>query len=119
MWPPGVAVEPHGEDEARENEGLLFAYAHAVGEDAVAAQECRYRDEKPHVQNLMEAGVNESSTAQRSAHPGHSRFETRVPEKLDWHDVTIVSPLLCLILNIYTMSAPSLLSSSRRPSVSS
>jgi hypothetical protein len=112
MWPARVAAEPH--EEAGENEGLLFAYDNAVEEDAVAAQERRYRDEK-HVQSVPEAGVNESSTAHRRAHPGYLRFETRSPEKLDWRRVTVVSPLFC----IYTMSAPSLTASSRRLSVSS
>jgi hypothetical protein len=112
MWPARVAAEPH--EEAGENEGLL-AYNDTVEEDAVAAQECGYRDEKCHVQSVLEAGVNESGTAERRAHPGHLRFETRGPEKLDWRCVTIVSPLFC----IYTMSAPSLAASSRRLSVSS
>jgi hypothetical protein len=102
MRPEGVAAEPL--HEAKENEGLLFAYENAVGEDALAAEQRSYGDEKRHVQNVLEAGVNESSTAQRRAPPGYPRFETRGPEKLDWRSVTIVSPLFC----IYTMSVPSL-----------
>jgi hypothetical protein len=114
MWPANAATGPH--HEAREHDGLLHEGDIVAGGDEEAAQERWYHDVKSDVEGLFEAGGHESSTAQRSAHPGNSRFETRSFGKLDSRPaVTIVSALF----STYTMSTLRLLSPSRRLTVSS
>jgi hypothetical protein len=99
MWPANAATGPH--QEARENDGLLYEAGRVVGHGEEAAQERWYYSEKADVKDLFEAGGNESSTAERSGHPGYSRFETRSFDNLDWRrDVTIVSPLLSTYNNV-------------------
>jgi hypothetical protein len=114
MWPANAATGPH--HEASEHDGLLHEAESVAGGDEEAAEERWYHDVKSDVKDLFEAGGNESSTAQRSAHPSNSRFETRSFDKLDWQrNVTIVSALF----STYTMSTLRPLPPSRRLSVSS
>jgi hypothetical protein len=114
MWPADVATRPH--HEARENEGLLYASATAVGRDEEKATERWCHDAKVDIRDPSDAGSNDSSTAQRRVYPGNLQLETRSSARLDWCEVTIVS--FILLFCTYTMSAPSIASPSRRLSVS-
>jgi hypothetical protein len=98
MWPADVVAGLTMRPE--ENDGLLHESGSVVGGNEEAAAERWYHDEKESVKDLFEAGCTESSTAQRSRHPGYSRFETRSSDKLDWRDVTIVSPFFCTYNNV-------------------
>lgn len=93
MWQADVATTPC--QEARENDGLLYGSAGAVGHDEEAAEECWYHDEKADIKQSFNGGCCESFKAQREAqrrtHPGYPRPETRSFGRLDWRGLTIVS----------------------------
>jgi hypothetical protein len=98
MWPAdGATGRPH---EVGENDGLLHEFETVVGDDEVVNAD-RYHNEKSRIEYVLEAGGNESGTAERKVHPGYPRFETRSTDRLDWRDVTtsIVSPWSLILYN--------------------
>jgi len=101
MWPAGVAGGL--QDEARENEGLLYGLEH--GEKAVGMR--WERNVKGNRENLFESGYNESNPAERRAHPGYSPFETRGSNGPDWRDVTIVSSFYTFLYIYNAVARPS------------
>ena len=89
----------------RENDERLYGSGSATERDEEEAKERWYDNVDEDVKYLYEAGENESSTAQRTPHPGYSKLETRRFQNLDWRGrQAIVSPfpLHCT----YTMRHP-------------
>jgi hypothetical protein len=78
--------------EARENNGQLYVSTSVVEHDEEAADERWCDDVNEDIICLLQAGENESSTAQRRTHPGYSKLETTTSQKLDWRAASIVSP---------------------------
>jgi hypothetical protein len=96
MLQADMATGPY--HEARENDGLLYRSASAVGNDeeaaaAAAAAKRWYHDEKVDIKYSLASRYTESSKAQRRVYPGYSKLETRSFDQLDWRDVNIVSPI--------------------------
>jgi hypothetical protein len=91
--------------EARENDERLYGSGSAMKHDEEEAKERWYDNVDEDIKYLYEAGENESSTAQRTPHPGYSKLETKSFQHLDWRGhQAIVSPfpLHCT----YTMPCP-------------
>jgi hypothetical protein len=92
--------------EAREEDELLCELESAAGHDEEAAKEHWYHDEDEDIKCLLNAGEHESSTAQRTSHPGYSKLETRSFQNFDWRHETIVSPFPNELLYIYNAWPP-------------
>jgi hypothetical protein len=92
--------------EAKEQDELLCESGSVKGHDGGASQERWYHDEEEDIKCLLNAGEHESSTVQRTSHPGYPKRETRSFQNFDWRDESIVSPFPNELLYIYYASAP-------------
>jgi hypothetical protein len=95
-----------GRNEARKKDELLCESGSAAGHDEEAAKERWYHEEDEDIRCLLDAGEHESSTAQRTSHPGYSKLETRSFQNFDWRHETIVSSFPNELLYLYNASAP-------------
>lgn len=82
-----------GRQEAREEEGLLCESGRMNAHDEEMAKERGYHSDDEDIKCLLNAGEHESSTAQRTSHPGYPKLETRRFDNVDWRPDPIVSPL--------------------------
>lgn len=89
MWPADVSNRP--DEEAAENDGLLYSQDDVDGDGDWAAGERWQRDVSGNVKNLFESGYYGSSAAEREAHPSYTKFETQGFKGLDWREASIVS----------------------------
>jgi hypothetical protein len=81
-----------GRHEAGEEDEVWCESGSARGHDEDMAKERWYHNEGEDIKCLLNTGEHESSTAQRTSHPGYPKRETASFDNVDWRPDSIVSP---------------------------
>jgi hypothetical protein len=81
-----------GRHEAGEEDEVWCESGSARGHDEDMAKERWYHSEGEDIKCLLNTGEHESSTAQRTSHPGYPKRETASFDNVDWRPDSIVSP---------------------------
>lgn len=92
--------------EAKEKDELRSEAGSAGVHDEEAAEERWYHSEDEDIKCLLDTGEHESSTAQRTSHPGYPKLETRSFQNFDWRHETIVSSFPNELLYLYNAWPP-------------